>query len=64
MAGITGNRGSNRRRLLVAGIFALGFFSVVLIGYLMEKPVQQVYWAIYSRLHPMRDGTEEYGEQC
>ena len=62
MSSLTGARGSTRRRLVVCGTFVLGLAVLLLAGAMMETPVKQVYWAVYSRLHPMRDGTETYGE--
>lgn len=62
MSSITGARGSTRRKLVVCGVFTVGAAVLLLAGFMAEVSVKQVYWAVYSRLHPMRDGTETYGE--
>lgn len=50
-----GARGSTQRRAIVVGIFALGLVSVCILGYVLQQPVLQVYWAVYARLYPLKD---------
>lgn len=63
MSSLTGVRGSTRRKLVVCGVFTVGAVVLLLSGVMMELSIKQVYWAVYSRLHPMRDGAETYGER-
>ena len=61
MSEIAGARGSNRRTLLLCGAVAVGVVVMLLAGFMAEASVKQVYWAVYSRLHPMRDSAEAQG---
>ena len=61
MSSFTGVRGSLKRRLVMCGIFTLGAAVLIIAGFMAEASAKQVYWAVYSRLHPMRDGAETYG---
>lgn len=58
----TGARGSSHRKAIICGLIAVGTAVLLLTGLMMESSVKQVYWAVYSRVHPMRGNSESYSK--
>ena len=62
MPSSTGARGSPHRKAVIFGLVAVSTAVLLLSGLMMESSVKQVYWAVYSRVHPMRGSIEKYSE--
>lgn len=62
MPSYTGARGSSHRKAVICGLIAVGTAVLLLSGLMMESSIKQVYWAVYSRVHPMRGDSESYSE--
>ena len=60
----TGSRGTPHRKAVIFGLVAVSTAVLLLSGLMMESSVKQVYWAVYSRVHPMRGNSEKYSEHC
>jgi hypothetical protein len=59
---VPGPRASSRRRAAALAVLILGVLGVLAVGMLLQRPVLQVYWAIYARAHPMRDYISSTGK--
>lgn len=53
--GGAGPRSTPRRRAAAFAVLILGILGILAVAMLLQRPVMQVYWAVYARAHPMRD---------
>ena len=58
MSDFTGRRGSTRRAVLIWGFVALGTVIFLISAVSIKVGGSQVYWAVYSRVRPMRSDTD------